>query len=93
MPGNTAALTQPGKNALYNPAPGQHDEALLAGRLTHHFRPQASNGGRLSDQRTLVAAVGPDQLQVRGAGFGLGQYGTRPHRAPHTGRLHLHGER
>lgn len=63
MPGNTAALTQPGESALYSPAPGQHDEALLTGQLAHHFRPQAGNGGRLSDQRALVAAVGPDQCK------------------------------
>lgn len=40
----------------------------------------------------MVASIAPNELQVQCAGFGLGWYGTRPHRVLHTGRLHLHSE-
>ena len=41
-------------------------------------RPSALRG--LGHQRLLVAPVAPDELQVRGPGFGLGQYRARANR-------------
>ena len=40
----------------------------------------------------FIAAVAPDELQVRGAGFGLGQRRTGPNRVLYAGRLDLHGQ-
>ena len=53
-------------------------------------RPSALRG--LGHQRLLVAPVAPDELQVRGPGFGLGQYRARANRVLYRGGLHLHGQ-
>ena len=89
---HAAALTEPAETALHHPAPRQCDETFGAGRHPDHLHPQTQRRGGRGHQRPLVAGIGPEQLQLRGDGLGLGQYRGRAHGVLHAGRLHQHGQ-
>ena len=85
-------LAQPAEGALYHPAPRQEDKALGAGWGSYYFHAQAQRRRRGGYQRSLVAGIGPEQLQVGGAGLGLGQDGSGSHRVLDAGCLYEYGQ-
>ena len=85
---HTAVIAQPAEAALHDPAPGQHHEALGASWGPDYFHAQPQRGGRRGDEWSLVASVGPKELQLRRVGLSLRQHGSRPDGVLHTGGLH-----
>ena len=92
VPRQRPALAQPSKRPLYHPPSRQQHKTLGRVAPLHNLQYPPARRADPGDQLPRVAAIGPDQLQLREQILGLAQHQLRPIAVLNIGRVNDHAQ-